>query len=76
MPLSAADKEKILAVHNVGPKTLKQLEMIGIKSYSELADADAGDLRFRINAELGGNYFNALGERVLAELIETAKSET
>ncbi|PHR91315.1 MAG: hypothetical protein COA69_12450 [Robiginitomaculum sp.] len=76
MPLSADDKEKILAVHNVGPKTLAQLEMIGIESYCELADADAADLRFRINAELGGNYFNALGERVLASLIETAKTGT
>ncbi|HHI88349.1 MAG TPA: hypothetical protein ENK01_00215 [Hellea balneolensis] len=73
MPLSTAEKDKILAVYNAGPKMLAYLESIGIESLAELAQHDASQLRFMINAELGKPHINALGERVLADIVRMAR---
>ena len=74
MSLSQADKAKILAVHHVGPKMVEYLELIGIQNVADLADYQAAELRFMINAELGHNHINALGERMLDDIIKIAST--
>lgn len=68
-------RRKIEAVPLCGPKTADYLEMIGITSFEQLADADARELRLRINAHLGRPHINEMGVRALANLIAAAKRQ-
>ena len=65
-------KRKIEKVYLCGPKTADYLEMIGIKTFEELASADARDLKLRINARLGRPHINEMGVRALENLIAAA----
>lgn len=40
MGFSAADKEKMLALHGVGATVITRLEQVGFSSLDQLADAD------------------------------------
>jgi predicted flap endonuclease-1-like 5' DNA nuclease len=73
--LDPVSRRKIEAVPLCGPKTADYLEMIGIKSFEELAQADARDLKLRINAHLGRPHINEMGVRALANLIATAQQQ-
>lgn len=75
MPLSPEDRAKIEAVYLCGPKTADFLEMIGIKSFEALADADAQELRLAVNAHLGKPFINAMGVRAFQNAIDAAKEE-
>lgn len=74
MPLSAEDRTRIEAVHLCGPKTADYLEMIGINTFDELADADAATLRLAMNAHLGRPHINAMGVRALQNAIDAARA--
>jgi hypothetical protein len=73
--LDPESRRRIEAVPLCGPKTADYLEMIGITSFEELADADARELRLRINAHLGRPHINEMGVRALANLIAAAKRQ-
>ena len=73
--LNPAARKKIEAVPLCGPKTVDYLEMIGIKSFGELAHADARDLKLRINAELGRPHINEMRVRALENLIAAARRQ-
>lgn len=75
MPISPEDRAKIEAVYLCGPRTADFLEMIGIKSFAALADADAHDLRLAVNAHLGRPFINAMGVRAFQNAIDAAKEE-
>lgn len=75
MPLSAEDRAKIEAVHMCGPRTADFLEMIGVKSFDALADADAQELRLAVNAYLGKPFINAMGVRAFQNAIDAAKND-
>lgn len=72
MSLSPGDRAKIEAVHLCGPKTADYLEMIGIFTFAELANADAHELKVRINPYLGRLHINAMGVRAFENLIRAA----
>lgn len=72
MPLCPKDRARIEAVHLCGPRTADYLEMIGITSFDELADADAHELRIRVNAHLGRPHINAMGVRAFENAIAAA----
>jgi hypothetical protein len=68
-------RRKIEAVPLCGPKTADYLEQIGIRTFKELAQADARELKLRINAHLGKPHINEMGVRALENLIAAAKRE-
>lgn len=68
-------RRKIEAVYLCGPKTADYLEMVGVRTFEELADADARDLKLRINAHLGRPHINEMGVRALENLIAAARLE-
>lgn len=72
MPLPAEDRARIEAVPLCGPRMADYLEMIGIASFDELADADAHELRIRVNPHLGRPHINAMGVRAFANAIAAA----
>jgi predicted flap endonuclease-1-like 5' DNA nuclease len=73
--LDPVSRRKIEAVPLCGPKTADYLELIGVTSFEELANADARELRLRINAYLGRPHINEMGVRALANLIAAAKRQ-
>lgn len=75
MGLGEEDRRKIQSVRLCGPKTVEFLDRVGIGSFAELADADARELRLRINAYLGRPHINEMGVRALQNLIDAAKAE-
>jgi predicted RecB family nuclease len=75
MPLSPKDRARIEAVPLCGPRTADHLEMIGVASFDELADADAHELRIRVNAHLGRPHINAMGVRAFENAIAAAIAE-
>lgn len=74
MPLSPDDRAKIEAVPLCGPKTADYLELIGIATFDALADADAHELRLRVNAHLGRPHINAMGVRAFRNAIDAARA--
>jgi hypothetical protein len=74
LPLSPEDRARIESVHLCGPKTANYLELVGIKSFDALADADAATLRLAVNAHLGRPHINAMGERAFQNAIDAARA--
>lgn len=74
MLLSKGERAKIEAVPLCGPRTADFLEMIGIETFDELADAKAGALRLAVNVALGRPLINAMGERAFQNAIDAARS--
>ncbi|GAB4227531.1 MAG: hypothetical protein Kow0032_06890 [Methyloligellaceae bacterium] len=62
-----------MRAHSIGPRMVSYLEMIGIERLEDLRDADAAELAFRINAELGRRHINAAGIKALENLIVLAR---
>lgn len=54
MPFSADERRALLAVRGIGPTVIARLEQMGIRSFAELRDADAGDIVARAAALVGG----------------------
>jgi predicted RecB family nuclease len=71
--LTDIDRRRIEAVPLCGPKTADYLEMIGIKSFDELADANARELRACVNAHLGRPHINEMGVRAFKNAIAAAR---
>jgi len=74
MRLSHEDRARIESVPLCGPKTADYLELIGIRTFDELADADAATLRLAVNAHLGRPHINAMGVRAFQNAIDAAKA--
>ena len=70
--LSKTDKDKMLAVHQIGPTMVKYLEMVGINSFEDLKRHSAQELQLGINAVLGKQHINAAGLKALQNLILAA----
>jgi predicted RecB family nuclease len=73
--LDPVSRRKIEAVPLCGPKTADYLEMIGIESFEELAQADPRELKLRINAHLGRPHINEMGVRALTNLVAAARRQ-
>ena len=73
--LDPRSRKKIEAIPLCGPKTADYLEMVGIQSFEELADADPRDLKLRVNAHLGRPHINEMGVRAFANLIAAARRQ-
>ena len=74
MAIGEDEKQKMRQAHSIGPTMITYLELIGIEWLADLADADANELAFRINAELGRRHINATGVRALENLIAHARA--
>ncbi|MEM8961232.1 MAG: hypothetical protein AAGD38_07135 [Acidobacteriota bacterium] len=75
MPLSPEDRAKIEAVYLCGPKTADYLDMIGIESFDQLADADAEELADAVNVWLGRRHINAMGVRAFQHVVDAAVAD-
>ena len=73
MALSDPEWRKMQAAHFIGPAMIDYLEQIGVESFLQLRDADAGDLALQINVMLGRRHINAQGVRALENLIQNAR---
>lgn len=71
--ISDVEKARMMRAHSIGPRMVSYLEMIGIERLEDLRDADAAELAFRINAELGRRHINAAGIKALENLIVLAR---
>lgn len=51
--ISAAEREKMLAVHMCGPRVVERLASIGVRRLADLRGRDPWDLMHEINLEAG-----------------------
>lgn len=72
--LNKKARRLIEAVPLCGPRTADHLELIGVRTFEELAGADAQELRLRVNAALGRPHINSMGVRAFENLIAAAKA--
>lgn len=72
--MTPEDRKRIMDVPLCGPRAADFLEMIGITSFDALADADARELKIRVNLHLGRPFINAMGVRAFQNAIDGAKA--
>ena len=73
MTIPQGERAKMRGSRSIGPRMIAMLEAIGIESLAELADADAQELAFRINVQIGSRHINQQGVKALQYLIDLAK---
>jgi hypothetical protein len=73
MPINAAERARMMQAYSIGPKMVAMIELIGVETLDELADADARELAMRIDVATGGRRLNVMGVRALENLIERAR---
>lgn len=71
---SQEERRALLGAHQMGPKMVEYLELIGVATLQALAKRNPAQLRHAINAHLGRPHINAMGEYALEQAVAAAKA--
>jgi hypothetical protein len=76
MSIPAAEREKMLRVALCGPRVVRRLEGIGIRSLAELAEREPEELVLAVNHSAGAPIWHPpMATRAMQNLIVAAQAE-
>jgi hypothetical protein len=77
MSIPATERDKLLRVALCGPRVVRRLEAIGIRTLDELADREPDELLLAVNLSVGAPIWQPpMATRAMHNLIVAAKAAT